>query len=647
MFPSLVADVGKVVAEATPWTEPDYDVLDGVEEAVAFLQELSKTDRDIYVDIECDIEKDTAYDHPDRYDMLCVGIGLYDENGDIERIVVIGYEALQSDAVWDAMEEAFNVGKLEAHNGKFDLAALFPHVGPLELRFDTMLASYALDERPGIHGLKYHAQEDFGAPAYDDAVKKYAADKKGYGVIPKPVLYKYNAYDIAAGMRLKKKQLKLLDTKEPSWWGKDKYTARYDYKSLRSLVDFLVEYGSNSLMYLELNGIKIDREYNRELHVQYGDRMDAIKKRINEVLARTDYDPINPNSPLQVRTALRHLRIRVESTDKDTVNKIIDMTRDKPEFKDAFDFCEILLEWRREAKLFGTYVKGVTKRLYKGRIYSTFSLHGTVTGRLASRNPNLQNIVRESHIKKQYIPGKPENVFVSCDYGQAELRVVTWMTDCQFFRDLFLNPDRDFFDELTPRLYPGKTLDLVGSEITKAEWKELRIRVKAFVYGLNYGRTEFSIAQELKMATSEASAVKKNFFATIPEIVEWQNWVQAHVKSGKDLISPFGRHRRYHLITEENWDDIKKEALAFLPQSTSSDLCLRAMARVRRDLRGTGAFVRNIVHDNIMVDCHPSIADDVSALVSGHMVESARELVGDYVPFTVDTSIGKNWGELS
>jgi uracil-DNA glycosylase family 4 len=641
MFPSLVADIGKVVTEHVPWSEPEYTVLDDADEAIAFLRQLEERGGDCYIDIEVDIEKDTAFDHPDRYDLLCVGLGDYQT----ERAYVVGYSACHDDRVLDAMADALAACNLDAQNGKFDLAGLFPKVGPLRLAFDTMLANYALDERPGIHGLKYMAVEMLGAPEYDAEIKKYVGPKDGYGAIPRDLLYKYNAYDVVAGMRIKKLQVKRLATKAPEWWGKDQYTSRYEYKSLRDAHDFMVDYGSNSLMFLELNGIKIDREYNRELHVLFADRLAPIEERIDQVLLRSGYRRINPRSPKQVKEALAALHVRVDTTNEDTLHTIIDKCNasDDPRWEPVVEFSETLLEHRRQQKLFSTYVKGPAKRLYKGRVYSTYMLHGTTSGRLASRNPNLQNIVRDKMIKKQYVPGKPENLFVQADYGQAELRTLTWLTGCEFFRDLLNDDERDFFDELTPMLYP----ELPSKLKTPAElWTETRIRVKAFVYGLGYGRTEFSIAHEYKMPLEEAKRVKKNFFNVIPEVVEWQEWVQEQVRAGRDLITPFGRHRRYHLITEENWNDIKKESLAFLPQSTSSDICVRAMARVRDDLRGTGCFIRNIVHDSILVDCPPDMVDFVAELLNRRMVESAYELVGDYVKFKTDVEVGRSWGEL-
>src|SRR5690606_8933307 len=116
-------------------------------------------------------------------------------------------------------------------------------------------------------------------------------------------------------------------------------------------------------------------------------------------------------------------------------------------------FCTAMLRHRREAKLYGTYVKGIRKRTYKGRVFPNFLVHGTTTGRLACRNPNLQNIPRESTIRKQFVPSRPENVFVSVDYSQAELRVLAWLAQDEYLRAIFNDPTRDLFNELRPVLY--------------------------------------------------------------------------------------------------------------------------------------------------------------------------------------------------
>jgi DNA polymerase I-like protein with 3'-5' exonuclease and polymerase domains len=117
------------------------------------------------------------------------------------------------------------------------------------------------------------------------------------------------------------------------------------------------------------------------------------------------------------------------------------------------------------------------------------------------------------------------------------------------------------------------------------------------------------------------------------------------VLDGEDLVTPWGRTRSYPLITKENVKDIMNEALAFLPQSTASDMTLQAMGWIREETKGFG-WIRNIVHDNVMTECHEEDAEEVAQIQERLMIKSAETIVGDYVKFAVDTTTGKSWGDL-
>lgn len=643
-FPHLVLDVGKVVYNAPNWVTPEYIVTDDVDSAIASLEDIDKRlttgeglvdndDRVLVIDIEVDIEKDTAFDHPNHYGMLCVGIG-YDRH----RVLVLAEGVMGSESVRTKLGEVLRKHRIVAQNGKFDLAGLYPLLGPLEAFFDTMLASYVLDERPGIHGLKYMAVEYLGAPQYDDEIKKYIGSKEGYGAIPRPLLYRYNAFDVACTYEL---YLMFRDRLDQDDEGRSE-----SGRGLRDVHDLLVA-ASNQLMYMELNGFTVDQEYLRTLDDQYIESLRKIEDELDGILGRNstkNYDKrggINPRSPLQVKAYLKDRGIRVDSTDKDTLELLLSRKTLPEHEEEVRAFIETLLRHRREAKMHGTYVKGIAKRLYRGRVYSTYMLHGTTTGRLASRNPNMQNIPRESSIRRIFIPSKPDHVLLQTDYSQAELRVLSHLSGDNYFRRIFNDGTIDVFDDLTPILYP----DADKASLTKEEWKELRIRVKAYVYGVSYGRSEFSIAREFNISVNEARLGMERFFEVIPEIVEFRNKTRESVLAGNDLITPWGRHRRYALITKENVDDIMNEALAFIPQSTASDMCLQAMGWTRKETRGL-AWVRNIIHDAILLECHRDDVEEVQAITERNMIKSAESIVGDYVKFAVETTTGNNWGEL-
>lgn len=637
-FPSLVHDIGKLVQPPRTWTEPAWRSYEDPEQARAVLRELRTSKlvgEYLALDIECDIDKDTGFDHPNHYGMLCVGLAYA---GD--RVVVIGETALKDEEVLDELADLMSEKKIICHNGKFDLAGLYQLVGPQKLYFDTMLASYCLDERGGIHSLEYLAIEFLGAPDWKSVLKRYIGPRDGYGVVPRPVLYKYNAYDLACTYQL----FELFSERLGRGDG-----------SARRVHNFLVD-ASNELMYVELNGIAIDLTYLNELTERYLEVLKAIETDLDDVLERGTNGRIgylNPRSPLQVRKAIEEgFKVRIpekrnqkgewtKSTDIETLRGLLDRA-DVNTQMDFIKFLDTLLKHRREAKLYGTYVKGIRKRLYRGRVYPTFLLHGTTSGRLSCRNPNLQNVPRESAIKRLFVPGKSGNVFLQADFGQAELRVLCFLARDEYLRGIFNDPSRDLFDELTPILYPFANRETMEP----GAWKNLRIRVKAYVYGLSYGRTEFSVAKEYKLPVEEARRAMETFFQVIPDTVRFRDETKKRVLRGEDLVTPYGRRRRYMLITKENRDDVLREALAFLPQSTASDVCLGAAVQLRQDLRGTDSYIRNLVHDSILIECPEESADDIGKHVEKQMLESAKQLVGDYVQFKVDVTTGKSWGDV-
>lgn len=865
-FPTMVSDIGKLKENTRGvWSPPEWESTDDPDIALELIERIRRSTDKIVIDIEAGIEKDTSFDHPNEFDLLCVGIAY--ARG---RAVVFGSGAFADTRVRDALKELFHVCKIIAHNGKFDLAGLYPTFGALRLWFDTMLANYCLDERPGQHGLKVLAVEKLGAPKYDDEIFQYIPRGGNYGNIPRPILYKYNAYDVACTWDL-------FEILEP----------RLEEEDVRKVHDFLVA-AANELMYLELNGITLDREYGKKLVLEFKERLAHLEDELDRIVSedqRTTITPkrgepfehwartINPRSPKQIKEYLAEHRISVESTNVDTLEGLVDMVA---EGSHVFEFLKTLLIHRRQQKLYSTYVEGIRKRAYRGRVFTTYTLHGTTSGRLASRNPNLQNIVRDKSIRKQFTAGKPDNVLIqclapgtkvlmrdltwknvedvlpgenmigfderdignmlpsvaeqtsrvvkktykltfangaqvvcsedhkwpvgvygrtkrewrttkqiaearsknfkfsllvepwktdtsyeagyvagfldgeatltgmterggritwgqnqgavadrvaktftdkgfdvreygegkhrtfylagdnrvalralgmfrperflekseqlilgrrkhkpvdlisieyvglqevvalqtstrtfiaegflshNCDYKQAEGRVIATLAQDEYLRSIFSNPDIDMFNELSDQLYG------VG------RWtKEERVRTKAFFYGLGYGREAASIAKEYDIPFKEAQRRMNDFMSLIPATVRWQEDVRRRTLAGDDLVTPFGRRRRFHLITEQNKKDVLNEALSFLPQSTASDICLGSLIVLRPMLRGIG-FIRLTIHDALVAECHESKADQVIGMMQEVMEGKGREFT-DYVPFAVDATIGRSWGEL-
>jgi uracil-DNA glycosylase family 4 len=636
-FPTMVGDIEKLNRlTLDSWQEPDWHYYDEPLMAVQFLDFLWTWQRytgnyELVLDIEVGIEKDTAFDHPNMYQMLCVGLAW--AKGEA---AVIGEEAMKNAQVRGRLDRILRRSKLIAQNGKFDLAGLWPIFPGLSLWFDTMLAHYALDERSGGHGLKILAVERLGAPAYDDEIKKYIPRGGNYANIPRPILYKYNAFDVACTWDLYELfTLEMEAMQTPAEWPYPELPVR----TLRDWHDFLVA-ASNQLMFLELNGITVDIDYNTELSFAYIKKLDAMEEALNAIVreaTRGSLEGINPRSPKQVKEFYLTEGIRLAGTDKDVLAGLMEkLDEDSP----AGRFTAGLLEHRFETKRYGTFVKGIRQRLYGRRVFTNYLLHGTTSGRLASRNPNLQNIVRDKAIRRQFVASKPGNILIQADYKQAEGRVIAWLARDTYLRDIFAS-QVDLFNMLGSGLYKC-TLDELNDGSALA--KERRVRTKAFFYGIGFGREYYSIAKEYKLPLDEAERDYYAFLETIPDTVRWQTSIKNHVLAGKDLVSPFGRRRRFSLITKQNQKDVFNEALSYLPQSIASDICLTALQRLRPKLRGIG-FIRLTIHDALVVEAPEARLEVVSHMLRTEMVQAAAEIT-TYVPFEVDVSYGHSWGDL-
>ena len=598
-FPYLLRDVGKINGTETEyWIEPTWIEVDDRATALQAIKELDAFE-EIVVDIEVGIDRDTFFGHAERYQRLCIGVAY-----DPVKAVVFGENAVLDDFVYHRLLDLFRRKKLANQNVKFDDAGMgggFPWV------FDTMLASYVLDERPGTNSLDYNATEELGAPPWKHEIEKYKDKDESYAVIPRDVLYKYNAFDCCATFQLMRRQERQLEA-----------------AGLRHVHDRLLWY-TPLITHMETRGLGVDMEYHRELMRTYLEKIEAH----DEGLAKWVK---NPRSWKQVKEALQELGVkRVDSTDVDHLATFLEVAY-KQHNDELVEFIQKMFTQRKEAKLYGTYIKGLGKHIYQGRIHGSLNLHGSVTGRLTGKRPSLLNIPRGNIIKAQFIPDRSGDVFVQCDIRAAELRVMAVEAQDPYLLGVLTDESRDIHGEVAERFF--------GPDWTY----EQRVRAKAVVYGLGYGREAYSIAMEFGISEAEAKRYLSTFFEAIPNVVEWKQRIKQTIfEKGDDLVTHFGRHRRFYLITKDNMKDVEKEAYAFIPQSTANDINLHAAAVLDYD---HSVDIRLTVHDSILAQCKPDEAPDVARLMQDTVARVAREQYSDFVPFTTDVAIGPNWGAV-
>lgn len=496
---------------------------------------------------------------------------------------------------------------------------------------EGLLTHNCLDEGKGVHGLKYMMTEYLAAPDYerwlDDSMEEGRRRKKAewkaakkslrgmftgkdFSLVDPDVLYLYNAFDVFG--------TRLLRTK-------------FESELVSSEVSGLFQWLMNvnrMLCRVETNGLAVDLDFNVELELRYKDMLAGIEFKGAE--------DINPNSWQQVKKYLETMGIRVASTDKTTLKALVEqyevLGRD-----DIVDFCQSLLNHRGASKLMGTYITGLRKNLINGVAHPSFLLHGTTTGRLSCRNPNLQNIPRESDMRRQFVPSRTGRVFVQADYAQAELRVLTWLGRDELMRNVFNDGTVDVFVLLCERMYGDRFKN--GS---KAARKEMRTMIKTMAYGISYGREAKAIAIAFGISLASAKNQMKMFQDMIPGIMRFQQTVKDKVMAGDDLVNPFGRRRRFHLITDANVVTVMNEAMAYQPQATASDICLESAVQLDRD----GLEIRNLVHDSILAECERSEVPEVAKMLSSTMIATAQNVTEGYVNFGVDIEVGTRWGDL-
>lgn len=584
----------------------------------------------LVVDIETGGQFDVAI-RPNEKHLLCVGINdgrhiyVFDVDG-------CNYATRGADQLIRILKKPGR--KLIAHNMKFDfpiLAVLLRIKGGLYGHFDTMLLHHAINHGAKEHDLKNLCHKYLGAPDWEHDKDKYLGKPKDFANIPPDVLHKYNAYDVYWTWYLKEYLMKV---------------AMSEPKRLPNVA--LHEFRMSSFFQdVEQNGVGIDLPYLDELGEKLLGESTPLLARLREIAGpvfdkKGKQSEFNPGSWQQVKKFFADQDIRLGSTDEKHLMELNITAESDPE---AYEFRELLLEYRGVEKNRGTYVEGIRKRLRGNVVYPTFWVHGTTTGRLSSKNPNIQNIPRDKTIRRLVVPRSEGRTMVQADYSQAELRVMACLSGDAYLQSLFQIDSPDFFDALMPVAYPSIPLESMSPQVKK----DLRAKLKGVIYGMSYGRQAKAIAISLDMAVQDAVSIMDNYFKQAPDLRHWREEVSAiALDPTRTLVSPFGRQYQAEVVTSRNRQNVVNSALAFLPQSTASDLCVVAAERVQARLQ-TGQYGDTLIvatiHDAILADVPDEFIEPYSTMVTHEMEQSGKDIFGDLVVFASDTKAGPSWAD--
>ena len=299
-----------------------------------------------------------------------------------------------------------------------------------------------------------------------------------------------------------------------------------------------------------------------------------------------------------------------------------------------------ILEYRMLTKLKSTYADGLLKVIAPdGRIHTNFQMTVTATGRLSSTEPNLQNIpVRRklgAQIRKMFV-ASPGKVLVDADYSQIELRLLAHISGDKAMQEAFLSGE-DFHTVTASRVF-GVPLD----EVTPA----LRSRAKAVNFGIVYGISAFSLAQDIGVYPSEAKAYMEAYLDKYHGVRDYMKSIVEKAKTDGYVDTLFARRRYLPELKSSNFNVRsfgERVALNMPIQGTAADIIKIAMVNVHRRLAKEGLEAKLIlqVHDELIVECPDSEAERVKEILT-HEMENAASLS---VPLTVDAHIGHSWAE--
>ena len=385
---------------------------------------------------------------------------------------------------------------------------------------------------------------------------------------------------------------------------------------------------------MERRGIAIDEQQLRA----FGQMLSRRIADCESLIFGFSGGPFNINSPKQLGELLfDRLGLPAGKKTKTGYSTNADVLE---KLKDKHPIIPAIMDYRMLTKLKSTYADGLTKEIRSdGRIHTTFQNLVTATGRLSSTEPNLQNIpVRTdlgAEIRKMFVP-KEGCVLVDADYSQIELRVLSHIADDKTMQEAFCN-GLDIHAVTASQVF-----HVPVEEVTPLQ----RRHAKAVNFGIVYGISEFSLSEDIGVSRYEAKQYIDDYLANYHGVREYMKSIVQSARETGYTTTMFGRRRYIPELKSASFNvrqGAERIALNTPIQGTAADLIKLAMIRVEKALNEAYPEAQLLlqVHDELIVECPESQAEEVAALVSREM----EQVASLKVPLTAEAKFGKSWYE--
>jgi DNA polymerase-1 len=388
---------------------------------------------------------------------------------------------------------------------------------------------------------------------------------------------------------------------------------------------------------MEMTGIKVDREVLSKMSNAFAQKMAQLEDEIHALVGHS----FNVGSPAQVGEILFE-NMGLPGGKKGKSGKYSTPADVLEDLATEHDLPGRVLDWRQVQKLKSTYTDALQDHINTdtGRVHTSYSIAGANTGRLASTDPNLQNIPVRSEegrrIREAFI-ATPGHVLVSLDYSQIELRILAHIAEIDALKQAFLE-GQDIHAATASEMF-----NVPLAEMTP----DVRRQAKAINFGVIYGISGFGLARNLRIPRDEAQGFIDRYFERFPGIRTYMDDTVAFAKEHNYVLTLFGRKINTPEINNRgpHAGFAKRAAINAPIQGTAADVIRRAMIRMPDAIAKLPAKMLLQVHDELLFEVEESAADDLIAIAKGVMENASMPAIDLTVPLTVDAGRGANWAE--
>jgi len=512
-------------------------------------------------------------------------------------------------------------------NIKFDFIILLRNEIKLDPIEDTMLMSYALDAGKHRHNMDNLSETHLNhKPISFKEVAGTGKKQISFNKVPIKLATQYAAEDADVTFRL--------------------YTffrERLDKEKLLKIYELFEKPMVNLLSQMEIAGIKINSSFLKELSKKFDNKIKKLEKEIFSIAKRE----FNIGSPKQLGEILyNELKIAtIKKTKKGGFATSAAVLEDLA-FK-GHKLPRIVLDWRQLTKLKNTYTDALPEHLNAktNRVHTSFLLAATTTGRLASSEPNLQNIPIKTEdgkeIRKAFIAERNHSL-ISADYNQIEMRILADIADVKELKKAFKN------NEDVHSLTASQVFDIPLNKIDK----ETRRRAKAINFGIIYGISQYGLAKQISVSNSEAAEFLKSYFKKFPEIKDYMNATINFCRKSGYVNNIFGRRCYITGINDKNYNvrNFQERAAINAPiQGSAADIMRLAMIKITSEFEKNPNYKTKMllqIHDELVFETPQDELEKIVPIIKKNMLDASSSEHHQFtIPLTVDINSGNNWGE--